>query len=80
MRVIALTSRCIASGSCVLSCPQVFDQRDSDGTVHVLQEHPSLDLLQKVQKAVNMCPAQVFITEDEENTSELTIVENDQDM
>jgi ferredoxin len=44
MRVIASTDKFIASGSCVLACPQVFGQRDEDGVVHILHEHPSLDL------------------------------------
>jgi len=34
MRVIASTDKWIASGSCVLVCPQVFGQRDEDGGGH----------------------------------------------
>lgn len=78
MRVIAYTQKCIAGGNCVLSCPDVFDQRDSDGTVHVLNERPSLALLKKVRQAVDLCPGQVFTIEDEANESELVVVENDQ--
>jgi len=75
MRVIASTDKCIASGSCVLACPQVFGQREEDGVVHILQEHPSLDLLKRVRQAVELCPALVFRIEDEEQTESLTIVE-----
>lgn len=75
MRVIASTDKCIASGSCVLTSPQVFEQRDEDGVVHILQEHPSLELLNCVKQAVGLCPALVFRIEDEEQTTELTIVE-----
>ncbi len=78
MRVIAFTQKCIASGNCVLTCSDVFDQRDSDGTVHVLNERPDLALLKKVRQAVDLCPAQVFTLEDEANESELIVVENDQ--
>lgn len=78
MRVIAYTQRCIASGNCVLTCSGVFEQRDSDGTVHVYNERPALELLKKVRQAVDLCPAQVFELEDEANEAEIIVVENDQ--
>ncbi|HLG61643.1 MAG TPA: ferredoxin [Ktedonosporobacter sp.] len=78
MRVIAYTQKCIAGGNCVLACSDVFDQRDSDGTVHVLNERPALSLLKKVRQAVDLCPGQVFTIEDEANESELVVIENDQ--
>ncbi|GCF08010.1 ferredoxin [Dictyobacter arantiisoli] len=78
MRVIAYTQKCIASGNCVLACSDVFEQRDSDGTVHILNERPALALLKKVRQAVDLCPNQVFTIEDEANQSELVVVENDQ--
>lgn len=80
MRVIAFRDKCIASGSCAVTCPQVFTQRDSDGVVDVLNEHPPLEVLSKVQKAVGLCPAEVFTVEDEENTSELIIVVDDREI
>lgn len=80
MRVTALTNRCIASGACVLACSQVFNQRESDGVVELLQEHPSLDLLKKVQYAVSACPSQVFVVDKEDDLSELTLTTNDEDM
>jgi len=79
VRVIAYTQRCIASGNCVLACSDVFEQRDSDGTVHVLSERPSLSLLEKVRQAADLCPGQVFSIEDEANAAELVVVENDQE-
>lgn len=78
MRVIASTQKCIAGGNCVLACSDVFEQRDSDGTVHVLNQRPSLTLLAKVRQAVELCPAQVFSIEDEADESELVVVEDDQ--
>ncbi|HEX4203718.1 MAG TPA: ferredoxin [Ktedonobacteraceae bacterium] len=80
MKVTALTNRCIASGACVLACSQAFGQRESDGTVEILQEHPSLDLLKKVQQAVAACPSQVFVVEEEGDLSELTLTTNDEEM
>jgi ferredoxin len=70
MRVIASTYKCIASGACVLAYPQVFGQRDEDGVVHIVHEHPSHDLLNRVRQAVELCPALVFRMEDEEQTRE----------
>ena len=75
MRVSVTPSKCVASGSCMQICPQVFAPRATDGTVHVLAEHPSLDLLLPIQEAAEMCPASVLVIEDELNTSELTVVE-----
>lgn len=80
MKVTALTNRCIASGSCVLACSQVFSQRESDGVVELLQEHPSLDQLKKIQLAVAACPSQVFVVEEEDNLSELSLATNDQEV
>jgi len=80
MKVVALRNRCIASGACVLAASQVFDQRESDGVVELLQKHPSLDLLKKVQQAVAACPSQVFVVEEEEDLSELTLTTNDEEM
>lgn len=80
MKVIAVRNRCIASGACFLACSQVFSQRESDGTVEILQEHPSLDLLQQVQQAVTGCPAQVFVVEEEEDLSQLTLTVDDEEM
>ena len=76
MRVIAQTQKCIASGTCVLTCPQVFEQRDEDGVVHVMDEHPSLALLARVRQAVELCPALVFRLEDEDETGELIVIED----
>jgi ferredoxin len=78
VRVIAYTQKCIASGNCVLTCSNVFEQRDSDGTVHVLNERPALALLNKVRQVVDLCPGQVFAVEDEANETELVVIENDQ--
>jgi ferredoxin len=80
MKVIALTDRCIASGACILAASQVFSQRESDGVVELLQECPSLDQLQKVQQAVAACPSQVFVVEEEDDRSELTLTINDEEI
>ena len=36
--------------------------------------------MKKVKQAVGLCPAQVFTIEDEENTTELTVVVDDREL
>ena len=61
MRVVVDQDRCIASGLCMVACPEVFDQ-DEYGIVVVLDEHPPTELREKVQEAVGSCPAAVIST------------------
>jgi ferredoxin len=64
MRVIVDTEKCIASGSCVTADPDVFDQREEDGIVILLEENPSPEHLEAVQKAARVCPAMAIIVEE----------------
>ncbi|MFC0541734.1 ferredoxin [Kutzneria chonburiensis] len=50
-------SRCVTSGQCVLTAPEVFDQRHKDGVGVVLVESPGPDLVGVVEEAVAGCPA-----------------------
>jgi ferredoxin len=61
---------------CVLASATTFTQSDTDGSVEILNEHPSIALVAKVREAVYNCPAQVFTIEDEEDTAEITIVKD----
>lgn len=75
MRVIVASHKCIASGTCVLTCPEVFEQRDEDGVVHIINQHPPLELKERIKQVVDLCPSLVFRIEDEEQTDSLTITE-----
>ncbi|TDC61752.1 ferredoxin [Streptomyces hainanensis] len=57
MRVELDEPKCVASGQCVLTAPEVFDQRDDDGVAILLTEHPAPELLDGVREAVAVCPA-----------------------
>ena len=57
MRVIVDKERCIGAGQCVLLAPDVFDQRDDDGVVVLLQEYPPVELHEDVRAAARICPA-----------------------
>jgi ferredoxin len=58
MRIRIDQRRCIGSGQCVRTVPGVFEQREEDGIVVLLNETPSEGLLQQVRKAVRLCPSQ----------------------
>jgi ferredoxin len=64
MRVIADVSRCVGAGQCVLTEPALFDQDPETGTVVVLDDHPTGDLVQAARDAVHVCPSQALSIED----------------
>jgi ferredoxin len=57
MHVTADQSRCCGAGLCVLNVPEVFDQRDEDGIVVVLDDTPPEELAAAVHEAAGMCPS-----------------------
>ncbi len=57
MRVTVDTDKCCGSGQCVLTAPEVFDQRDEDGIVVLLQAEPPTELHDQVRRAAAFCPA-----------------------
>lgn len=57
MRIEADIDMCIGAGQCVMTAPEVFDQRDEDGVVVVLRPEPgSADEVQ-AREAVGLCPS-----------------------
>lgn len=59
MKIIIHTDHCIASGACVLECPQVF-QQDDLGLVVVVNDDPEPELHDAVRRAMAACPAAVI--------------------
>lgn len=57
MRVTVDQDKCVGSGQCVLSAEKVFDQRDEDGIVVLLDPEPPADLHRDVRQAADVCPA-----------------------
>lgn len=49
--------RCVAGGQCVMAASDVFDQRDDDGVVVLLEANPPADRLDAVRRAELVCPA-----------------------
>ena len=64
MKVIIDQSKCIAAGQCVLAAPDVFDQRDDDGHVVLLNPSPSAAQSADVKQAADACPALAITVED----------------
>jgi ferredoxin len=57
MKIVVDEDRCCGAGSCVLAAPDVFDQRDEDGVVVLLDAEPAEHLHAVVREAASMCPA-----------------------
>lgn len=57
MRITIEEDKCCGAGQCVLAAPDVFDQRDEDGVVVLLDANPAADQLEDVRNAANLCPA-----------------------
>ena len=57
MRVHADRDSCISAGQCVMSAPDVFDQDEDEGLVHLKVSTPPPELADDVRRAAAMCPA-----------------------
>lgn len=57
MKVTIDQDKCVSSGQCVLNAGEVFDQRDDDGVVLLLNDSPSAEQADNVRHAASACPA-----------------------
>ncbi|MCU1396066.1 MAG: putative 3Fe-4S ferredoxin [Ilumatobacteraceae bacterium] len=55
MKVVVDFDVCASTGSCMQTCPEVFEVR-SDGYLYILQEEPAEELRAKVEEAADLCP------------------------
>ncbi|GAB2933270.1 ferredoxin [Nonomuraea fastidiosa] len=56
MKVIIDEDKCCGAGQCVLLAPEVFDQREDDGIVILLDETPGAGQHAAVREAAAVCP------------------------
>jgi ferredoxin len=60
MQVIVDQDKCVAAGQCVLAAGAVFDQREEDGAVLLLDANPPPELHDAVRRAAALCPARAI--------------------
>jgi ferredoxin len=61
MKITVDEDKCCGAGSCVLIAPEVFDQRDEDGVVVLLDVAPGAELHDAVREAASVCPASAIL-------------------
>lgn len=64
MKVTVDQDKCCGSGQCVVLAPDVFDQREEDGIVDLLDPGPSDTLRDDVREAASVCPAAAILVEE----------------
>ncbi|MFP5022250.1 ferredoxin [Pseudonocardia phyllosphaerae] len=57
MKIEVDKDACIGSGQCLLTAPEVFDQRDDDAIVELLDAEPPESEYPAVRDAARGCPA-----------------------
>ncbi|MCG5213416.1 ferredoxin [Streptosporangium sp. KLBMP 9127] len=64
MKITIDQDKCVSSGQCVTAAMDVFDQRDEDGIVLLLNPAPPAELADDVRQAAAVCPAlAIHVTE-----------------
>lgn len=56
LRITSDPERCCGAGNCAMTAPAVFDQREDDGVVVVLDDMPPASEHAGVRAAVAACP------------------------
>ncbi|WP_262701063.1 MULTISPECIES: ferredoxin [Streptomyces] len=64
MKVTVDQDRCVASGQCVVAAMEVFDQRDEDGIVVLLDAEPPAERADDIRHAAAVCPALAIEVQD----------------
>ena len=64
MKVFVDQDICASAGNCVMNAPDVFDQRDEDGVVVLLNPNPTADQAEGARRAAAFCPAMAIQIEE----------------
>jgi ferredoxin len=65
MRIEVDQDSCVGSGQCVLTAPDVFDQRDDDAIVELVDGAPPPERWQAARNAAAGCPAAAIAVRDD---------------
>lgn len=66
MRIEIDQDKCIGAGQCVVAAEAIFDQRDEDGIVVLLDPTPPESLWAAAREGAELCPAAAIrIVEDD---------------
>ncbi|WP_156758562.1 ferredoxin [Actinokineospora pegani] len=61
MKVEIEEFKCVGAGHCVVAAPEVFDQRDDDGVVILLDADPPEHEHENTREAAQLCPAAAIL-------------------
>ncbi|MFC4334752.1 ferredoxin [Salininema proteolyticum] len=64
MRIRTEREKCVSSGQCVMSVPDVFDQDEDEGMVVVLDDEPPAALHDDVRHAEEACPVRAIVLDE----------------
>jgi ferredoxin len=64
VKITADQDKCCGAGTCVMLAPDVFDQREQDGVVVLLDPTPPAALHAAVREAAGVCPASAITFDD----------------
>lgn len=64
LRVIVDREKCVGSGDCVFTAPEIFDQDEADGIVLLLTDAPEEALWEAARRAARQCPANAIRVEE----------------
>lgn len=64
MKITVDQDKCIASSECLIVAAEVFDQREEDGIVVLLNPSPDAALAEVVNQAASLCPGRAITVED----------------
>lgn len=57
MKIAVDLERCVGAGKCVLVAEQIFDQRDDDGLVELIDPAPPESSMHSAEEAARLCPS-----------------------
>ncbi|MHA6803973.1 ferredoxin [Salinifilum ghardaiensis] len=64
MKVSIDEDKCVGAGQCVLTAPEIYDQRDEDGVAFPIVAEPEEHHRAEVEESARVCPAAAIRIED----------------